>query len=217
MSDYENTEERHEGESTRRSVLKKGALATVASGIAGSAVSSVAAQDDGGAGDGDQFDDDLYVEAEGMKGLMWRDHWHPDDLFTVASPIIETNPDIEEVNDNIWSGYNTRIVRYLDSDEHVLMFVANEAELGPYDDNFGYVVDDDFVDNDEIVLDGSPIGDDGGVDDQELSQLRPTIFALNRENNLFGDTENLVTVQFSPIPEDQEQAVWNEYGDEFGV
>lgn len=184
----------------------------VGTGVAGSAVGSVTAQD---GEDSDPFDDDLFVSEEAMKGLMWRDHWHPDDLFTIASPIIETNPDIEEVNDNIWSGYNTRIIRYLDSDEHVLMFVANDAAVGPFDDAFGYVVDDDFVENNEIVVGGSPLGDDGGVDNQELQQLRPTVYALNRETNLFGDTENLVTVEFSPIPDDQEQAVWDEYGDEF--
>ena len=214
MPTQENTNERSTGESTRRSVLKKGALATVATGIAGSSIGSVAAQDGGDGGD-DGFGADLFVQGEAMKGLMWKDHWHPEDLFTVASPVIDINPDVEEVNDNVWSGYNTRIIRYLNSDEHVLMWVANDAALGPFDDQFGYVVDDDFVENDQIVVDGSPIGDEGGVDDQELQALRPTFYAMNREQNLFGDSNNMVTVQFSPIPDAQEDAVWNEYGDEF--
>ena len=208
---------------SRRSMLKKSALATVGTGILGSSMGSAAAQEGGngggqnGDGDNDPFDEDLFVANESMKGLIFKDQWEPNNLFTIASPVLEFNPDVPEVNDNIWSGYNSRMIRILGTNETVLFFPANDAALGPYDDNFGYVVDDDFVnDNNELVVDGAPLGDEGGVDDQELQQLRPTVYAWNREQNLFGDADNLLTVEFSPIPDDQEQAVWDEFGDDFG-
>ena len=208
------------GRTSRRSVLKTGALATVGSGILGSSVGSAAAQDGGGQGggeDGDPFDEDLFVANQSMKGLIFRNQWEPNNLFTIASPVLDAEPDVPEVSDNVWSGYNSRMIRILGTNENVLFFPANDAALGPYDDNFGYVVDDDFLDqNNDLVVDGAPIDDEGGVDDQELQQLRPTIYAWNRESNLFGDSDNLLTVEFSPIPDEQEEQVWNEFSDDFG-
>lgn len=200
---------------SRRSVLKKSALATVATGILGSSMGSAAAQD--GGNDSDPYDEDLFVENESMKGLIFRNQWEPNNLFTIASPVIDVAPDVPEVEDNVWSGYNSRMIRILGTNETVLFFPANSAAVGPYDDNFGYVVDDDFLnDNNEIVMDGAPLGDEGGVDDQELKQLRPTIYAWNRESNLFGDADNVLTVEFSPIPDEDEEQVWDNFKDDFG-
>ena len=222
MTEKESPLDLSSGDTSRRSVLKKSALAVAGTGILGSSMGSAAAQEGGNGGqnggnDGDPFDEDLFVANESMKGLIFRDQWEPNNLFTISSPIIDVAPDVPEVEDNVWSGYNSRMIRILGTNENVLFFPANDAALGPYDDNFGYVVDDDFLnDNNEIVVDGAPLGDEGGADDQELQQLRPTVYAWNREQNLFGDSDNLLTVEFSPIPDDQEEAVWNEFGDDFG-
>lgn len=217
MSERENFLREALGESSRRSVLKKGGLLTLTGGVLGASSGTAAAQQQGD-NDGDRFDEDLFVQNESMEGLVFRDQWKPNNLFTIASPVLDFEPDVNEVEDNVWNNYNSRMIRILGTDEHVIFFPNNGAAIGPYDDNFGYVVDDDFVNesNDNIIVDGDPIGDGGGVDDSELSQLRPTFYAWNRESTLFGDSDNLLSVQFSPVPENQEQAIWNEYRSDFG-
>ncbi len=215
MSDREDIIRKAFGESSRRSVLKKGGLLALTGGVLGASSGTAAAQQDN---DGREFDEDLFVADESMSGLVFRDQWEPNNLFTIASPVLDFEPDVPEVEDNIWNGYNSRMIRILGTNEHVIFFPNNSAAIGPYDDNFGYVVDDDFVNesNNDIIVEGDPIGDGGSVDDSELSQLRPTFYAWNRESSLFGDSDNLLSVQFSPVPEDQEEAIWNEYRDDFG-
>ena len=216
MTEKPNSVRQMLGDTSRRSVLKKGGLLAMAGGVLGASSGSAAAQADDA--DGEPFDEDLFVQNNSMSGLIFRDQWEPNNLFTVASPVLDFEPDVNEVEDNIWNNYNSRSIRILGTDEHTLFFPQNSAALGPYDDAFGYVVDDDFVNenNNEILVGGNPIGDDGGADNSELSQLRPTFYAWNRESSLFGDSNNLLSVQFSPVPEDQEEAIWNEYSDDFG-
>ena len=214
MSDRGNFIREALGETSRRSALKKGGLLALTGGVLGASSGTAAAQAD----DGDEFDEDLFVENQEMEGLIFRDQWEPNNLFTIASPVLDFEPDVNEVEDNVWSNYNSRMIRILGTDEHVLFFPENDAALGPFDDNFGYIVDDDFVNEStgEIIVDGDPIDDDGGVDDSELRQLRPTIYAWNRESTIFGDSDNLLSVKFSPIPENKEQAAWNEFKSDFG-
>ncbi|MFC6824396.1 hypothetical protein [Halopelagius fulvigenes] len=181
---------------------------------------------------GDDSDEDvgnLFNEQEAMKGLMYRQHFVPSGLFTIASPVIDFQPEAEEITDNVYSNYNTRTIRYVNPlNANVPLYPANEAQIGPYDERFGAVVDDDFVENDdfgdyqddddeeEIVVGDEPI-EANGVDEEELRKLRPTIFALRQESTLFGDSDEIVTVEFSPIPEENEEAVYNRFQDEINT
>lgn len=212
---------------SRRSILKKGALATGALTLGG--VGTVAAQEDGDAIFGDDPDEnpgELFVEAEAQKALMFRQDFVPAGLFTIVSPVIDAQPDVEEITDNIYSEYNTRTIRYVHPfTSNVPFYPAQAATIGPFEEQFGSVVDDDFVGDDdagdfqdqddesEILVNDEPIEADG-IEENELRQLRPTVFALRREANFFGDSERIVEVQFSPVPEDQEEAVFNRFQDE---
>ena len=213
MTDDDHDEERSRIGGNGRSILQTGALASVGLGVG-----SAAAQE----GPGGTFGDDdgvgepgWFQEDEAMKAVMFRDGWKPNGLFTVASPVLQFQPETPPVQDNVWSDYNSRAIRYMGTNESVLFFPADDAALGPFDEGFGYVVDDDFVENDRIVVDGQPVG--GELDDQELSQLRPTIFIMDREFNWLGADNYVVTVNFSPIPEEEEQRVWNEFRGDFGI
>ena len=231
MLEKENTDD----SDSRRSFLKKGALASIAAGLSVTGTGTAGAQEGENGGDfifGDDSDENvgnLFNEAEAMKALMFRQHFIPAGLFTVASPVVEFKPDVEEITDNVYSNYNSRTIRYITPvNSNVPFFPANDAALGPFDERLGFVADDDFVEEDdfgdfqdddnreEIVVDDQPIEADG-VDEQELRRLRPTIFALRRESSLFGDSEEIVTVNFSPIPEENEEAIYNRFQDELGL
>lgn len=196
----------------RRTFVKAGG--TVAAGLAvtGGTVGTVAAQDDG-----------FFDEDEAMQGLMFREQFEEGGLFTIASPVIDYVPDVEEVRDEAFQQYNTRTIRYIEpTTRNVPLFPQNEAPIGPYEEEFGFVVDDDFVEDDdfgdfedddeedEIVLDDEPV-EAGGIENEELQQLRPTIFALEQNFTPFQPSERMVYVRFSPVPEDEEEGLYEEY------
>ena len=216
MTTEDTNQERSRIGGSRRSILKTGALASIGLGVGGSAIGSAVAQTDG---DGDGFGDGVgdpgwFLEDEAMKAVIFRDAFKPNGLFTIASPVLQFQPETPGVQDNVWSDYNSRAIRYMGTNEQVLFFPADDAPLGPYNEQFGYVVDDQFVENDQIVIDGEPIGNQ--LDDQERSQLRPAIFIMDQEFTPLGGDEYVVTVNFSPIPDAEEQRVWNEFQGDFG-
>jgi hypothetical protein len=109
---------------SRRSFIQKGVAASsaLALGLTGSA----AAQDNGTTGSptgGGNVGD-------GGKALMFNDEFRPGAQFRVKSPVVEQNPDVEGVQEgDIWSEYNTRIIEYLNTNEEVYFFPAQEAEI----------------------------------------------------------------------------------------
>lgn len=109
-----NDEERA-GESSRRTFMKNGALASgaVALGLSGSA----AAQDGDGGTDPD---------AE-FKGLMFTGQFHPGARIRVVSDVVEWEPEVTGFT--AWSDYNTRFARYQNTNERVPFFPSNEAEV----------------------------------------------------------------------------------------
>ncbi|WP_436907949.1 hypothetical protein [Halosimplex marinum] len=150
---------------TRRSILKKGALATgAAAGVAGCAglgdEGPAAETDTDGAtdtdvlgdgtdtDDGTETDDDGAVEGDGGKALMFADAFRGGAQFRVTSPVIEQQPEVEGVEDGaVWSDYNTRVVEYVNTEEDVLLFPAHDAEITEgrvYElhDNFTWLSDD---------------------------------------------------------------------------
>ncbi|WP_276300863.1 twin-arginine translocation signal domain-containing protein [Halorussus lipolyticus] len=138
------------GES-RRSFMKKSAVASggLALGVGGTG--TVTAQD------GDA--------AEGGKALMFNDEFRPGAQFRVVSPVIEQQPDVSGVNQgDIWSNYNTRAIRFLNTNEQVMLFPAHDAEVQQgqvyeLEKNFSLFADDT---NDQGIVSVSfePVGED---------------------------------------------------------
>ena len=153
---------------SRRSFMKKGALATggLALGVGGTGTAM--AQDGIG---------------EGGKGVIFTNAFHPAARFTFTSGVVDWNPNVPEVSDNFWTNYQTRMIRWLNTNEHVPFFVAQDANIGEFDEDLGFVVDYD--------------------DDQN----QPQLFEMNREYTVFGDSPALLTVNFSPVDEEEEDAI----------
>lgn len=89
-------------------------------------------------------------------------------------------PGFGDIQDSWFSNYNTRMIRYLNEGRTVPLFVAQDANVGRFDEGLGFVPD---------------------VDDDPN---QPQVFRMNREWTLFGDNPNLVTVNVSPVGEEEE-------------
>ncbi|WP_254543494.1 twin-arginine translocation signal domain-containing protein [Halomarina pelagica] len=100
-------------ESSRRSFMKKGALATGAAMVGLSGTGSVAAQPDES---GDQF-----------KALMYANDFHPNQRFRFVSDVIDYRP--EEVDIALFSDFNTRLIEYVSTGDTVPFFPAQSAEV----------------------------------------------------------------------------------------
>ncbi|WP_225333197.1 hypothetical protein [Halomicrobium urmianum] len=172
---------------TRRSVLKKGAAATAGLGLTAAGSGSAAAQDDG--------DDDIIDDREWDKAIIPAGQFQPRSRFIITSPVLQWNPRVEEIRDNVWSEYNTRAIRYLNSNEHVLFWQAQDAEVPEFDQEAGYVVD----------AEGDTFQDD---------TPQPEVFRMHSEGALFGDS-GYVTINFTPVGEDEEDQLFNDEGDVF--
>ncbi|MBX0296820.1 hypothetical protein [Haloarcula nitratireducens] len=157
---------------SRRSFLKKGALASsvLALGVSGTAA---AQETDGGVGDLD----------DNWKALTFIDNFHPNARFTFVSGVVEWAPNYGDVQDSYFSDYNTYMIRWLNTDNVVPLFVAQGANIGEYDADLGFIPDDD--------------------DDQN----QPQLFEMNREWTPFGDNERLITVNASPVGEETEDEI----------
>lgn len=185
MTDEENLLQRLTGESTRRSVLKSGALATAGAGLAGASTGGAAAQDD----------DDVLDNQEWDKAIIAAAHFQPASRFIITSPVLQWDPNVEEIEDNIWSEYNTRAIRYLNQNEQVFFWQAHEAEIPNFNQEAGYVVDAEG----DTFQDGT---------------MQPEIFRMHSEGSIFGDS-GYVTVNFTPVGEDEEDAFFDDEGDIF--
>ncbi|WP_101296861.1 twin-arginine translocation signal domain-containing protein [Halegenticoccus soli] len=163
------------GESTRRDVLKTGAAAAAGIGLASAGTAT--AQDG---------DDDI-IEEQGGKALIFTNQFRPGARFVITSRVLDWVPNVPDVQDSVWSNYNTRNIRYLNTNEIVPFFIAQDAEIPPYKQQFGYVVDDEG--------------------DFRNGTQQPEVYEMNRQWEPFGDNPNLFTVQFSPVNEDEEDDV----------
>ncbi|WP_136716316.1 hypothetical protein [Halorientalis salina] len=162
--------------STRRSVLKTGTLATA--GLALGTGTATAQEDDGdGGGLGEEYD----------KALMFADQFNPNSKFVISSPVLQWNPNVQEVREAAWSEYNTRMIRYLNTGQRATFFQAEAAEVPEFDQEAGYVVDAEG-------------------DTSEQGTPQPEVFDMHQEWAPFG-ASRLVTVNFTPVGEDEEDAL----------
>lgn len=183
MTDDQNLLDRLTDDSTRRSVLKKGALATAGAGLAGISTGGAAAQVE---------DDGVVDDQEWDKGIISTGQFQPRGRFIITSPVLRWNPRVEEIRDNVWSEYNTRLIRYLNTNDIVPFWQAHEAEVPDFNEQAGYVVDDEG----DTFQDGT---------------VQPEVFRMNADASLFGDSGYL-TVQFTPVGEDEEEALFDDEG-----
>lgn len=169
-------------EESRRSFMKKGALATV--GV-GAMASGTAAAQNGQQDETDRVADSL-EEGEGWKALLFVDNFHPAGQFTIVSDVIDWVPNYGEINGSWFSDYNTRQIRWQNTDEVVSLFVAQDADIGEFDPNLGFVTDDD---------------DDAN---------QPQLYEMNREWTWtpLDDSSRLITVNVSPVSEEEEDAIF---------
>lgn len=172
------------GESTRRSFMKTGATGVAGAVLATTGVGTAVAQDDG-------------ILDEGWKALIFADNFHPEARFTFVSGVVEWTPNYGDVQDSWFTDYDTYQIRWLNTDEVVPLFVAQDVNIGEYDEDLGFIPDVD--------------GDD---------QNQPQLFEMNEEWTPFSDNQRLITVNVSPVPEDEENQIlenedwWQDVGDE---
>jgi len=173
---------------SRRSFLKKSAVATA--GVGAAATGTASAQDG---------DDDIganWFENE-WKGLVFPQSFYPEARFTFVSGVVEWTPNYGDVQDSWFSDYNTRMIRWLNSGEQDQLFVAEDANIGEYDEELGFIPDQDGDDSDQ-----------------------PQVFEIRPEWAPFGDNQDLITVNFSPAEEETENQIldaddwWQNGGDD---
>lgn len=157
------------GESSRRSFMKKSAIASAGLAMGLSGTGTLAAQDD--------------TDQNAMNGLMFNPQFHPRGQFRVISDAIdwapvETDEDdfLGDENDellfndpDVFARFNTRIIEYQGSiDDWSMLFVHESAtvregqvyELSPAFEPFGrddfeeFGIEDDDIDDDLFLDDG---------------------------------------------------------------
>ncbi|WP_135536847.1 twin-arginine translocation signal domain-containing protein [Halostella pelagica] len=165
----DNLLERIVDDETRRSFMKKSAVATAGAGLAASG--TVSAQEGSGGLD------------DNWKALIQASNFHPEAKFAIVSDVVNWTPNYGDIQDSFFSEYNTRMIRWQNTGEVVPLWAAHEANLGSFDGNRGFVTDAD--------------------DDQN----QPQLFEMNKEWTPFGDNPELITVQVSPVNEEEEDGI----------
>ena len=156
---------------SRREFMKKGAVATGALALGASGTAT--AQQDG---------DDGILD-EGWQALIFISNFHPNGRFVFVSDVVEFTPNYGDVRDSFFTDYNTYQIRWLDTDEVVPLFVAEDAPIGQYDADLGFIPDEDDDPN------------------------QPQVYEVDQDWTPFGDNERLITINASPLGEDDEDAL----------
>lgn len=166
----EHRPERSVSDESRRTFLKKGAVVTAGASAAASGVTS--AQED---------DEERPGALEGAwEALIFQNNFHPEARFAIVSDTLDWSPNYGGIDDSWFTGYNTRTIRWLNTGEHVQLFVADEADIGQYDVSLGY------------------------VPNQEEGSDRPLVFEVSPEWSPFDNDPRLTTINFSPVEEEIE-------------
>ena len=168
-------------ESSRRNFLKKGALATVGTGLVASGTAAAQEEDD----------NDVFVNDEQSRCVMFQNDFRPESEFVIVSPVIDWTPRVPANLGTPFEGYNTRIISYRDSGDNVLFFQSQDAQVPNYNEEAGYVVDDDE-----------------SFGENEFTQ--PEVFSLWNDASFFEGTNRLVTASFSAVEEDFENDIWDD-------
>lgn len=164
----------------RRTFMREGAVASGGLALGLSAAGSVSAQD-GGILDGN------------AKGLISSGNVYPAARFVFVSGVVEWTPNYGDIRDSWFSDFNTYMIRWLNTGNVVPFWVAEEADVGQFDSDLGFVTDDE-------------------------DQSQPRLYEMEREFTPFGDNPRLTEVEFSAIDQEEEDAIlenedWWQEGD----
>jgi hypothetical protein len=202
---------------SRRTVLKKGALASSALALGLGSTTSVGAQ-----GQGD----------EENKALMFNDAFRPGAEFRVVSPVLEWTPDVEGVQEgDVFSDYNTRMIRYTNTEAEARFFPTNQAEVQEGEvyrlhRNFS-LFEDDAADEGVVSATFEPVADDDllvadedddqfGADDYDLLEGGGKV--LLRASNFFGGALLRIesgVVEWTPREAVEDSDIFSEYNTRF--
>ena len=182
-----------DGDQSRRSFVRDGALASGGLALGLSAAGTAAAQQN--ETDAASGDDTAGSGLEEANGLIFAGNFHPGARFAVVSDVVEWIPNYGGVRGVQFVDYNTYMIRWQNTGNVVPLWVAEAADVGQYDGNLGYIADNQ-------------------------AKQQPQFFEMDREYTPLGDNPQLVTVRFSPVPEEDQARVaasedwWNEPGNE---
>ncbi|UPV75823.1 hypothetical protein M0R89_07115 [Halorussus limi] len=101
------------GDSSRRTFLK----GTLAGGLALGGMAGGAFAQDGG-----------QAETKRFEALIFAGSFHPGARFEVTSDVLNYTPVVPE-GARTFGDYNSRVIKYLNTDERVLFFPSNDAEV----------------------------------------------------------------------------------------
>ncbi|GAB3670025.1 hypothetical protein GCM10028856_19150 [Halopiger thermotolerans] len=130
-----------------------------------------------------QDDDDDFNLDDSWKALIHISNFYPNARFAFVSGVVNWVPNYGDVRDSWFSDYNTYQIRWLNTGEVVSLFVAHDASIGEYNEELGYITDAD--------------------DDPD----QPQVFQMNREYTPFSDNQEFVTVNASPVDEEEEDDI----------
>ena len=106
----------------------------------------------------------------------------PGGAVSIVSGVLDWTPSYGGIDDAWFSDYNTMMIKWLNTGEHVQLFVADDAEIGQYDQNLGFVPDDQ-------------------------DQDQPQVYGVSPEWSIFEDDPRLSAITFSPTDEETEEQV----------
>lgn len=164
------------GSDSRRSFVKKSLLA--AGGAALAASGSVAAQQDGGT--------ETTPTEDGVEGpvdaVTLVSSFHPEGRFVFVSGVVDWTPQFPGVANDVWTSYDTYMIRWLNTNEIVPLWIERGATLGGFDENLGTITD--FQDTDE-----------------------PQIFEMGAEMESLQDSNTVVQVQIEEVSEEVQDSI----------
>jgi hypothetical protein len=143
---------------SRRSFLKEGALAT--GGLAlGLSAGGAAAQE------GETPTESETGQTGDSMGHLYVSAYYPNAKFAIVSDALDWSPDVSSIDDSA----QAHMIRYLNTGQAVPLFVGEDADVGEFDDQAGYVA-----------------GDGAGG---QMGTGTPTEGGNETEDGLFGDNE----------------------------
>ena len=118
--------ESYDGEDSRRSFIKKGALASGGLALGISGAGSAAAQADNETQSGTGSEEGSAGVETGEEALIDSDEYREDAQFRVASPVIDETPAFEGFT---FGEYDTRAIEYVNTGERVLFYPRQDVEV----------------------------------------------------------------------------------------
>ncbi len=163
------------GSESRRSFVKKGALAGSALALGGT-----------GAAAAQQTETPTETPAgEGLQeidGLVQASAYRPGGRFMFVSGVVDWTPDVPGVANDVWADYNTYMIRWLNTNQIVPLWIEGGAVLNSMDDHLGYIPDDEAGD-------------------------QPELYEMQAGDEDFEDGDQLIQVALNEVPQEPAEAI----------